>query len=165
MSRADYFAPGQWNFYCDLCGRKNKSGNAMLTWDGHYVCKEHKEVRNPQDFVRGVAAEAAIPWRRSNSGWQTPTPPVYGGWFALGIQTATASGFGTGSWHPRLPETSHLTIAETFAAETESLQMLSAGGLNFSETLGFSELFTISTPSGTLERSLNSAPLDTITLG
>jgi hypothetical protein len=96
MSRADYFAPGQWNFYCDLCGRKNKSGNAMLTWDGHYVCKEHKEVRNPQDFVRGVVAEAAIPWRRSYS-----QATIYGGWFALGIQTASLSGFGTGQWPPR----------------------------------------------------------------
>ena len=68
MGQYDFFKPGEYNFYCDLCGKKNKSGNAMKTWDGHYVCKEHKEVRNPQDFVRGVADDQTVPWVRSNSG-------------------------------------------------------------------------------------------------
>ena len=49
-----FYAPGQWNFYCDLCGKKAKSGDARKTWDGHYVCSHHKEVRNPQDLVRGL---------------------------------------------------------------------------------------------------------------
>lgn len=69
MGLADYFAPGEWNFYCDLCGRKRKSGDAMKTWDGFYVCKEHKEARNPQDFVRGVEEDLSIPWSRPNSGF------------------------------------------------------------------------------------------------
>lgn len=68
MGQYDYYASGEWNFYCDLCGKKNKSGNAMKTWDNHYVCKHHKEVRNPQDFVRGVADDQTVPWVRSNSG-------------------------------------------------------------------------------------------------
>lgn len=66
--QADYFAPGQWNFICDLCGAKRKSGAAQLTWDKHYVCPHHKEVRNPQDFVRGVSDDQSVPWTRSNDG-------------------------------------------------------------------------------------------------
>ena len=68
MGSANYYAPGQWNFYCDLCGRKNKSGDAVLTWDNHYVCSHHKEARNPQDFVKGVPDNQSLPWTRANSG-------------------------------------------------------------------------------------------------
>lgn len=68
MGSADHYASGQYNFYCDLCGRKNKSGDAMKTWDNHYVCSHHKEVRNPQDFVKGVRDAPGLPWSRANSG-------------------------------------------------------------------------------------------------
>jgi hypothetical protein len=65
MGDADYFASGEWNFYCELCGKKAKSSTAMKTWDGHYVCASHKEVRNPQDFIRGVTDQQPLPWTRS----------------------------------------------------------------------------------------------------
>jgi len=61
---ADYYKSGEWNFVCDLCGRKNKSGMAMFTWNGLYVCRHHKEVRNPQDFLRGVKDDQSVPWSR-----------------------------------------------------------------------------------------------------
>lgn len=64
MGRADYFADGQWNFFCDFCGAKQKSGKAMKTWNGFYVCKHHKEVRNPQDFLRGIRENQSLPWTR-----------------------------------------------------------------------------------------------------
>ena len=64
MANADYFASGQWNFYCDFCGRKGKSSDAMKTWNGFYVCRHHKEARNPQDFLKGVREQQAIPWSR-----------------------------------------------------------------------------------------------------
>lgn len=67
MGDADYYAPGQWNFYCDLCGKKAKSSMAMKTWDNFYVCKHHKEVRNPQDFLRGIRDNQSVPWNRSKS--------------------------------------------------------------------------------------------------
>jgi hypothetical protein len=156
MSRADYFAPGQWNFYCDLCGRKNKSGNAMLTWDGHYVCKEHKEVRNPQDFVRGVAAEAAIPWRRTQG-------PAWGGWFALGIQTAALSGFGTGKWPPRGPQTQQLTFADSATTPSESVQQSMGSNFNLTDTATASESFSLSTP--VKGRALNSSSINASLLG
>ena len=66
--KADFFKDGEWNFYCDLCGAKNKSGDAMKTWDGHYVCSFHKEVRNPQDYQRAIRDDRTVPWTRPNSG-------------------------------------------------------------------------------------------------
>jgi hypothetical protein len=61
---ADYYSSGNWNFICDLCGRKNKSSMAMFTWNGLYVCKHHREIRNPQDFLRGVKDNQSVPWSR-----------------------------------------------------------------------------------------------------
>ena len=62
--QADFWADGEWNFFCYLCGRKAKSSTAMKTWDNFRVCKQHKEVRNPQDFVRGVKDDQTVPWSR-----------------------------------------------------------------------------------------------------
>lgn len=64
MADADFFKDGQWNFTCDLCGRKQKSGRAMFTWNGLYVCRHHREIRNPQDFLRGVKDNQSVPWTR-----------------------------------------------------------------------------------------------------
>ena len=76
MGSADYFADGQWNFYCDLCGKKAKSGTAMKTWDNHYVCAHHKEVRNPQDFIRGKAEQPGVPWTRPDPTPKTPANSI-----------------------------------------------------------------------------------------
>lgn len=64
MGDADYYADGQWNFTCELCGKKAKSSTAMKTWDNRYVCRSHQEIRNPQDFIRGVKDNMAAPWTR-----------------------------------------------------------------------------------------------------
>jgi hypothetical protein len=64
MADADFYKSGNWNFFCDLCGRKQKSARAMFTWNGLYVCKHHKEIRNPQDFLRGVKDDQTVPWSR-----------------------------------------------------------------------------------------------------
>ena len=61
---ADFFANGQWNFFCDLCGRKEKSSKGVKTWDNFYVCRKHKEQRNPQDFLKGVKDDQTVPWSR-----------------------------------------------------------------------------------------------------
>ena len=66
--KADFYLEGQWNFYCDLCGAKNKSSDGVKTWDNFQVCRHHKEVRNPQDFVRGIKDNQTVPWSR-------PLPP------------------------------------------------------------------------------------------
>jgi len=64
MASNNYWASGQWNFICELCGEQRKSKDGVKTWDGHYVCRHHKEVRNPQDFVRGVRENLTVPWTR-----------------------------------------------------------------------------------------------------
>lgn len=64
MGKADYYRSGDWNYFCDLCGAKTKSSDSMLTWNGLRVCRHHKEVRNPQDFLRGVEDDQSVPWSR-----------------------------------------------------------------------------------------------------
>lgn len=76
MGSADFFAPGQWNFICALCGRKEKSGNGEKTWDNQWVCQRHKEVRNPQDFVRGVRDPQSLPWTRPEPSTNAATWPT-----------------------------------------------------------------------------------------
>jgi hypothetical protein len=57
-----YFLSGDYNFYCQLCGKKEKASKSMLTWNGLRACRHHREVRNPQDFVRGVKDVQSVPW-------------------------------------------------------------------------------------------------------
>lgn len=68
MAKNLFYAAGQWNFICDFCGRQNKSSDGELTWNGFYVCKSHKERRNPQDLLKGVKENLTLPWTR-------PEPP------------------------------------------------------------------------------------------
>ena len=68
MGIADYYANGQWNAYCDFCGKKQKSSAMVKTWENRYVCRSHKEVRNPQDFLRAVPERQQLPWTN-------PKPP------------------------------------------------------------------------------------------
>lgn len=77
MGSNSYFAAGQYNFVCDLCGKQGKSSDARKTWDGFYVCSSHKEVRNPQDFVRGRGEQQALPWSRPvvADSFVSPIPP------------------------------------------------------------------------------------------
>lgn len=50
---------GSWNCICDICGLKRKSDDVRKNWQGLYVCADTcYEVRNPQDFIRGVEEKA-----------------------------------------------------------------------------------------------------------
>lgn len=60
--RADFWDPGQWNTVCYECGRKRKAGTLKRHWQGYYVCPEHWEARQPQDFARGVPDTQLPPW-------------------------------------------------------------------------------------------------------
>jgi len=62
MGRADYYAKGDWNAVCYECGRKRKASILKKHWQGYYVCSEHWEARQPQDFVRGQADVQTPPW-------------------------------------------------------------------------------------------------------
>lgn len=67
----DYLALGDWNVVCYECGRKRKGSELKRHWQGYYVCAEHWEPRQPQDFVRGTQDIQTPPWTQ-------PMPaPVY----------------------------------------------------------------------------------------
>jgi len=60
--RADFLELGDWNAVCYQCGRKRKASMLKLHWQGYYVCPEHWEPRQPQDFVRSVPDVQTPPW-------------------------------------------------------------------------------------------------------
>lgn len=60
--RADYLELGDWNAVCYECGRKRKASTLVKHWQGYYVCPEHWEPRQSQDFVRNVQDVQTVPW-------------------------------------------------------------------------------------------------------
>lgn len=58
----NYYAKGQWNIICDVCGRKVKSGDVRKRWDGAIVCQTDFESRHPLDFIRGRKESLTVPW-------------------------------------------------------------------------------------------------------
>lgn len=60
--RADYLELGDWNTVCYECGRKRKASMLKKHWQGFYVCPEHWEPRQPQDFARSVPDVQTPPW-------------------------------------------------------------------------------------------------------
>lgn len=60
--RADFFEEGDYNAACSMCGRKRKASQLVKNWMGQWRCPEHNEVRQPQDFVRGVQDIQSAPW-------------------------------------------------------------------------------------------------------
>lgn len=59
---ADYYADGEWNLVCSMCGRKMKSHEAIKNWQGmwrHVRCNEPRQV---QDFVRAVPDDQTVPF-------------------------------------------------------------------------------------------------------
>ena len=64
IGSADYLALGDWNARCDRCGKKMKGSQLKRTWQGYYVCPEHWEPRQPQDFVRGITEHPTPPFVR-----------------------------------------------------------------------------------------------------
>ena len=67
MSRgpADHLVVGDWNARCDRCGRKMKGSQLVKTWQGFWVCAEHWEPRQPQDFVRSIIERPTPPFVRN----------------------------------------------------------------------------------------------------
>lgn len=74
--RADFFAPGDWNIACSMCGRKRKASYMVRNWQGLYRCPEHNEPRQPQDFARGVKDIMTVPWAQLETDNFTSTPGV-----------------------------------------------------------------------------------------
>lgn len=68
--RSDFLDLGNWNVQCYRCGHKRKAGDMWRQWQGFWVCPEHWEPRQPQDFVRNVPDVQAPPWLQP---WPDPT--------------------------------------------------------------------------------------------
>lgn len=64
MSYKPSWKPGDWLALCDVCGRKYKASKLKQRWDGLMCCSDDYEIRQPQDFVRGVADVMKTPWSR-----------------------------------------------------------------------------------------------------
>jgi len=69
MGHADYYRSGTYNGICDRCGSKFKFSDLKLEWDGLYVCTANGcwEARQPQDYVKGVRDDMAVPVSRPQS--------------------------------------------------------------------------------------------------
>jgi hypothetical protein len=76
MGRADYYKKGQWLVLCDVCGMKYHSGDLKQRWDGLMCCRQDWNIRQPQDFVRGIPDPQAVPWSRPDVQPQFVTNPV-----------------------------------------------------------------------------------------
>lgn len=59
---ADYYAEGEWNLVCSICGRKMKSGDAVKNWQGMWRHRRCNDIRQPQDFVRVLPDDQTVPF-------------------------------------------------------------------------------------------------------
>ena len=64
MSYKPRYDKGDWIADCDVCGRKYKASILQQRWDGLMCCPDDWEIRQPQDFVRGVPDTQIAPWLR-----------------------------------------------------------------------------------------------------
>jgi len=62
MGKRDFYQLGTSNAICAVCGFKRKRSEMKLRWDGVWCCEQDWEIRQPQDFVRGVPQETAMEW-------------------------------------------------------------------------------------------------------
>jgi hypothetical protein len=67
MGHADFLRNGDYNGICDACGHKYKFSQLKLRWDGLYVCSYDWEIRQPQDYVKGVKDNQSVPVSRPQS--------------------------------------------------------------------------------------------------
>jgi hypothetical protein len=65
MARSNYFAPGDHNALCSMCGRKRKASELVKNWQGAYRCPEHNEPRHPQDFAKGIQEHPGVAWSQA----------------------------------------------------------------------------------------------------
>lgn len=64
MSYIPRYDKGDWIADCDVCGRKYKASVLRQRWDGLMCCPDDWEIRQPQDFVRGIPDTQIAPWLR-----------------------------------------------------------------------------------------------------
>ena len=79
---ASKYRTGEYNVICDRCGVEKKNTQVRKEWTGLIVCFDCFDYRQPQDFVRGVRDDMAVPFARpdppDNYYVDTTTYSVYG---------------------------------------------------------------------------------------
>jgi hypothetical protein len=58
----DYYADGDFNAVCSMCGRKFKGSELLQHWQGLWRCARCWEPRHPQDFIRGIPDNPTPPF-------------------------------------------------------------------------------------------------------
>lgn len=78
MGQADFLKLGDYNAQCFECGRKFKFSMLKQHWKGYYVCPDHWEPRQPQDFVRGSVDNQSVPYAQPQPApiWAPGSPNV-----------------------------------------------------------------------------------------
>ena len=128
-----YYKAGSFNAWCQRCGQKYKAEQLTEEWDGLKVCNKCWELRHPQDMVRGIVDQQAVPWA---------SPEIADTWVInAAIQGLTTAPLGTGP--------------EDLWDYTNTLSVQVFGGLLSSDTplgvLNGSNLCAVQTPTGTWE--------------
>lgn len=54
----------RWKAICDRCGFEYFAFQLKKEWNGLMTCRACWEPRHPQDFVRSIKDEQAVPWTR-----------------------------------------------------------------------------------------------------
>jgi hypothetical protein len=62
-----HYVPGEFYRICDRTGFATRAPATKKEWTGLYVKKEVWEIRQPQDFVKGVIDDQTVPDPRSRS--------------------------------------------------------------------------------------------------
>ncbi len=62
MGRADYYADGDYNIWCDRCGAKMKASEAKKTYDGYHVHEKCWYPRHPQELNKGMKDNQSVPF-------------------------------------------------------------------------------------------------------
>jgi hypothetical protein len=91
MPRHNWYEMGAYNMSCDQCGRIFKSGELRLRWDNAWVDDACWEIRQPQDFVRGIPDNQSVPYARIRPPLSTTKLRIESGGYAAVI---------SGPWQP-----------------------------------------------------------------
>jgi hypothetical protein len=115
---------GDWIAICDVCGRKYKASNLKKRWDGLMCCDDDWEIRQPQDFVRGVADTQIAPWLRSEP--SNSFIPVTQSLWGQYVSTSLVSLLTSVTWAPWNPHfystvTATLSYARVLPSTPESI--------------------------------------------
>ena len=61
------YVRGDWNIICMRSGFKIKASQSTREWNNLRVAEKYSEARHPQDFVRGVMDQQAVPFANPES--------------------------------------------------------------------------------------------------